>query len=147
MKTRIFCLIVSVSVLEAQDRPAEAKPRVFIAGTGNSDLRTKATVTGGQGWATGAAHSTFGAHDQTMELAKDFGKQCPGVTVTLNQADADYTVGLNHEAFHGVILKNNQLIVANQKGDLIMSNSTRAVSHSVNDACSAILSDWKAAGH
>ena len=121
----------------------QQKPRVYINGTGTTDVRTKARVTGGQGWATGSAHSSIGSHDETMELAKDFTKQCPGVTVTLNQPDADYAVGLNHEAFHGVVHKNNQLMVANQKGDLILSNSSRAVSHSVNDACSAILSDWK----
>jgi hypothetical protein len=82
-----------------------------------------------------------------MELAKDFSKQCPDVTVTLNTTEAQYTVSLNHEAFHGVLHKNNQLMVTNQKGDLLFSNSSRAVSHSVNDACQAILGDWKAADH
>jgi hypothetical protein len=81
-----------------------------------------------------------------MELAKDLSKQCPDVIVTLNAADADYTVGLNHEAFHGVIHKNNQVMVTNRRGDLLMSNTTRAVSHSTNDSCAAILADWKTNG-
>jgi hypothetical protein len=124
----------------------QAKPRVYINGTGNVDVQTNAGVVGGSGWAVGSSHSTVGAHNQTMELAKDFPKQCPDVTVTLNGADADYTVGMNHEAFHGLIHKNNQIMVANRRGDLVFSNTTRAVSHSVNDSCAAILTDWKANG-
>ncbi len=124
----------------------QAKPRVYIEGTGNLDVRTDAGAVGGSRWALGSAHSTVGAHNQTMELAKDFPKQCPNVTVTLNGSDADYSVGMNHEAFHGLIYKNNQIMVANRRGDLVFSNTTRAVSHSVNDSCSAILADWKANG-
>ena len=66
--------------------------------------------------------------------------------MTLNATDADYTVGLNHEAFHGLIHKNNQVMVTNRRGDLLMSNTTRAVSHSTNDSCAAILADWKTSG-
>ncbi len=121
-------------------------PRVYINGTGNIDVRTNAGAVGGSGWAVGSSHSTVSAHNQTMELAKDFSKQCPDVTVTLNAADADYTVGLNHEAFHGLIHKNNQIMVTNRRGDLVFSNTARAVSHSANDSCAAILADWKANG-
>jgi hypothetical protein len=124
----------------------QAKPRVYINGTGNVDVQTNAGVVVGSGWAVGSSHSTVGAHNQTMELAKDFPKQCPDVTVTLNAADADYTLSMNHEAFHGLIHKNNQIMVANRRGDLVFSNTTRAVSHSVNDSCAAILADWKANG-
>jgi hypothetical protein len=124
----------------------QEKPRVYINGTGNVDVRTEGSAVGGGSWLVGSSHSTVGAHNQTMELAKDFSKQCPGVTVTLNATDADYTVGLNHEAFHGLIYKNNQVIVTNRRGDLLMSNTTRAVSHSTSDSCAAILTDWKANG-
>jgi hypothetical protein len=140
---------ISLALASLSDAPVllgqQPKPRVYISGTGDTDVRTKARAIGGENWASGTAHSTIGAHDQTMELAKDFGKQCPDVTVTLNGSDADYTVGMNHEAFHGVLHKNNQVMVANRRGDLVFSNETRSVSHSVNDACAAILSDWKAA--
>jgi hypothetical protein len=125
----------------------QTKPRVFISGTGNVDVRTDASATGGRFWAIGSAHSTVGAHDQTMELAKDFGKQCPDVVVTLKGTEADYTVSLNHEAFHGLVHKNDQVMVSNRRGDVVMSNSTRAVSHSVNDSCSVIAADWRANGH
>jgi len=124
----------------------EGKPRVYINGTGNIDVQTNAGAVGGRGWAVGSSHSTVGAHNQTMELAKDFSTQCPAVTVTLNAADSDYTVGLNHDAFHGVIHKNNQIMVTNRRGDLVFANATRAVSHSANDSCAAILADWKANG-
>jgi hypothetical protein len=122
------------------------KPRVYINGTGNVDVRTDGSAVGGHSWLFGSSHSTVGAHNQTMELGKDFSKQCPSVIVTLNATDADYTVGLNHEAFHGVIYKNNQVMVTNRRGDLLMSNTTRAVSHSTTDSCTAILNDWKTNG-
>jgi hypothetical protein len=81
-----------------------------------------------------------------MELAKDFSKQCPSVIVTVNVTDADYTVGLNHEASHALIFKNNQVTVTNRRGDILASNTSRAASHSTNDSCAAILADWKANG-
>jgi hypothetical protein len=124
----------------------QEKPRVYINGTGNVDVRTDGSAVGGSFWAVGSSHSTVSAHNQTMELAKDFSKQCPGVIVTLSATDADYTVGLNHEAFHGLIFKNNQVMVTNRRGDLLMSNTSRAVSHSTNDSCTAILADWKTNG-
>jgi hypothetical protein len=124
----------------------QERPRVYINGTGNVDVRTVGSAVGGRSWLFGSSHSTVGAHNQTMELAKDFSKQCPAVIVTLNATDADYTVGLNHEAFHGLIYKNNQVMVTNRRGDLLISNTTRAVSHSTNDSCAAILTDWKTNG-
>jgi|SRR6266436_2702169 len=143
--SRIWVLAGALAIVPAA-LGQQAKPRVYIEGTGNLDVRTDAGAVGGSRWALGSAHSTVGAHNQTMELAKDFPKQCPNVTVTLNGSDADYSVGMNHEAFHGLIYKNNQIMVANRRGDLVFSNTTRAVSHSVNDSCSAILADWKANG-
>jgi hypothetical protein len=81
-----------------------------------------------------------------MELAKDFSKQCPTLIVTVNVTDADYTVGLNREASHALIFKNNQVTVTNRRGDILASNTSRAASHSTNDSCAAILADWKANG-
>ena len=143
---RIVGLLLAVLIAAAPVLAQQGKPRVYIEGTGNVDVRTEAGVVGGSGWALGSAHATVGAHNQTMELAKDFSKECPDVTVTLNSTDADYKVAMNHEAFHGLIHKNNQIMVANRRGDLVFSNTSRAVSHSVNDSCVAILSDWKANG-
>jgi len=146
----ILGLLLAAGESQAQTQPPTPppdKPRVFVTGAGNVDVRTNGEAhRNWYGGVSGSSHSTVGKHDQTMELANDFPKQCPGVIVTLNNSDADYTVSLNHEAFHGVIFKNNQIMITNRRGDLVMSNKTRAVSHSVNDSCSAILADWKANG-
>jgi hypothetical protein len=124
----------------------QEKPRVYISGTGNVDVRTDGSAAEGSSLIAGSTPSTVDAHNRAMELAKDFAKQCPGVIVTLNATDADYRVGLNHEAFHGLMFKNNRVMVANRRGDLLMANATRTVSHSTNDSCAAILADWKANG-
>jgi hypothetical protein len=139
-------LLVGVLTVGPAAFGKQEKPRVYINGTGNVDVRTDSSAVGGRSWVAGSSHSTVSAHDQTMELAKDYSKQCPDVIVTLNATDVDYTVGLNHEAFHGLIHKNNQVMVTNRRGDLLMSNTTRAVSHSTNDSCAAILADWKTNG-
>jgi hypothetical protein len=124
----------------------QEKPRVYIGGTGNVDVRTDGSVAAGNPSIAGASQSTESLHNQTMELAKDYSKQCPGVIVTLNATDADYTVEPNHEAFHGLIHKNNQVMVTNRRGDLLTSQASHTASHSTNDSCAAILADWKANG-
>jgi hypothetical protein len=124
----------------------QEKPRVYINGTGNTDVRMEASAAGGSTWVAGSSPLTEAAHNQAMELAKDISKQCPSAIVTLNVTDADYTVGLNREASHALIFKNNQVTVTNRRGDILTSNTSRAVSHSTNDSCAAILADWKANG-
>jgi hypothetical protein len=124
----------------------QEKPRVFIKGTGTVDVRTDGAAVGGGPWIAGASQTTVGSHNQTMELAKDFSKQCAGVIVTLNPTDADYAVELNHEAFHGLIFKNNQVMVTNRRGDLLTAQASHTVARSTNDSCAAILADWKANG-
>jgi hypothetical protein len=144
--TAVSVLAFLALALSSPVSAQQGKLRLYINGTGNTDIRTEGSVVGGYGWGVGSAHSTVGAHNQTMELAKDFTKECPDVTVTLSSADADYTVDMNHEAFHGLIHKNNQIMVTNRRGDLVFSNATRAVSHSVNDACAALHADWNKNG-
>jgi hypothetical protein len=124
----------------------QEKPRVYVNGTGNVDVRAGGSAAGESSLLVGATLSTVAAHNQALELAKDFQKQCPGVIVTLNAADADYGVGLSHEAFRGLNYKNNQVMVTNRRGDLLMANATHAVSHSAHDSCAAILTDWKTNG-
>ena len=124
----------------------QEKPRVYINGTGSTDVRMDASAAGGSAWVAGSSPLTEAAHNQAMELSKEFSKQCPGAIVTLNATDADYTLGLNHEASHALIFKNNQVTVTNRRGDILTSNTSRAVSHSANDSCAAVLADWKANG-
>ena len=144
LKLQFVCILVFAAgtLIQAQTSQ-QAKPRVYVTGTGATVVRTSANARGSSGWASGSARSSISRHDETMELAKDFGKQCTDVVVTLNSSDADYTVSLNHEA-RGFLYKSNQLMVSSSKGDLLLSNDSRSVSHSVNDACTAILSNWKA---
>ena len=65
-------LIIGPAVFGQQE-----KPRVYINGTGNVDVRTDGSAVGGHSWLVGSSHSTVGAHDQTMELAKDFSNSAP----------------------------------------------------------------------
>jgi hypothetical protein len=157
--SRLVILILATTVLSfAQDKVKE-KPRVFPAGKGTLNSMTTSTgVNGwtanarsgsgrtsasGHGWATGLFSTTIDAHDESMELAKDFGKNCPDVTITLSPRSADYMVALNREStLKRWPMANNQILVANRIGDMVQSGATRSVSNAAKDACGAILADW-----
>jgi hypothetical protein len=98
------------------------KPRVFL----------QAASKGNQ-WAA--------VRDQSMEMSKDFEKDCPGVRITLNQQMADYTVALNH--IEVGFSRDNQFQVANKSGDLIShTKEGGSIDGGVKKACAAILDDW-----
>ncbi len=139
MKYLILVLIVVSGLAVAQD-----KPRVFVQGTGSQDVTTSGSATGGRHWATGRSRSTIDSHDESMEVTKDLQKDCSGVTVTLNQSNADYTVVLNRESKHnrGLLRTNSQIQVANRLGDILGTNATRTVGNASKDACQMILADW-----
>lgn len=81
------------------------------------------------------------ARDQSMEMSKDFEKDCPGVRVTINQAVADYSVLLNHIE-HG-FARDNQIQIANKQGDLISrTKEGGSINGNVKKACEIILADW-----
>lgn len=83
--------------------------------------------------------------DQSMEMSKDFERDCAYVRVTINQGSADYTVLLNHIE-HG-FARDNQFQVANRAGDLI--SKTReggSIASGVKKACQVILDDWAKTG-
>jgi hypothetical protein len=79
-----------------------------------------------------------------MEVSKDLQKDCSGVTVTLNQAAADYTIMLNRESKHnrGLLRTNSQVQVANRLGDVLGTDATRTVGNASKDACQLIVADW-----
>jgi hypothetical protein len=83
-----------------------------------------------------------------MEVSKDLQKECSGVTVTLNQSAADYTVMLNRESKHnrGLLRTNSQVQIANRLGDVLGTNATRTVGNASKDACQMILADWSQYG-
>jgi hypothetical protein len=123
---------------------AQDKPRVFISGKGTTNIATNTSAGGNRWFASGRANSTVGAHDESMEVTKDLQQFCPGVTVTLNQAAADYTVELDRESKQnrGLLRTNSQIQVSNRIGDVLGSKATRTVNNASKDACSLILSDW-----
>ena len=145
MNTRIAVLVV----LCASVAFAEEKPRVYVQGKGSENVSTNGSAGGGRHWGTWGAKSTVDAHDESMEVTKDLQKECPGVIMTLNQANADYTLMLNRESKQnrGLLRTNSQVQVASRSGDIIGTNATRTVGNAAKDACQLITSDWSSHGH
>ncbi len=139
----VFVLIFVSGLALAQD-----KPRVFVQGKGSQDVTTSGAATGGQHWGSWGSRSTVDSHDEGMEITKDLQKDCSGVTVTLNQSNADYTVMLNRESKHnrGLLRTNSQVQVANRLGDVLGTNATRTVGNASKDACQLIVADWSQHG-
>jgi hypothetical protein len=78
--------------------------------------------------------------NQSMEMSKDFAKQCPDVKITINQAVADYTVILNHIE-HG-LARDNQLQVADKQGDQLSVGEGGSIAANVKRACILIITNW-----
>jgi hypothetical protein len=99
-----------------------AKPRVFLQSQSHGGV--------------------WNAHrDQSMEMSKDFEKNCPDVRISLNQSAADYTVSLNH--IEQGLSRDNQIQIANRDGDLISKTKEGgSINGNIKKACSLILSDW-----
>ena len=140
MKRILTMLVIGTAILSA----AQDKPRVFVAGKGTQNVSTNASAGGNQWFRTGHAESTIDAHDESMEVTKDLQKECSGITVTMNQSAADYTVMLARESKQkrGLMRTNNQMQVANRTGDVLGSKASRTVNNATKDACTLILSDW-----
>ena len=128
---------------------AQEKPRVFVQGKGSQDVNTTGESGGGRHWAAFGSKSTIDSHDESMEVTKDMQKNCAGVIVTLNQANADYTVLLNRESKknRGLLRSNSQIEVANKAGDILGTNATHTVGNAAKDACELIIADWSTHGH
>jgi hypothetical protein len=143
MKNSVLVMILLSGVALGQD-----KPRVFVQGKGSQDVTTTGAASGGHHWGAWGANSTIDSHDEGMEVSKDLQKECSGVTVTLNQSAADYTVMLNRESKHnrGLLRTNSQIQVANRLGDVLGTNATRTVGNASKDACQLIMADWSQHG-
>jgi hypothetical protein len=81
------------------------------------------------------------ARDQTIELTKDFQKDCAEVRVTTLQEKADYTVTLNHIE-HG-FARDNQFMLSNKEGDVLYTKEGGSIDKNVKYACGVIQKDWK----
>ena len=141
---RLSLVVVVLSLfVSAQD-----KPRVFVQGKGSEDVNTNGGAAGGQHWAAWGSRSTIDSHDESMEVTKDLQKNCTGVTVTLNQSNADYTVLLNRESKknRGLLRSNSQVEVANKAGDILGTTATHTVGNAAKDACELIVADWQTHG-
>ena len=139
MKQSLIAFILLTGLAVAQD-----KPRVFVQGKGSEDTQSSGSGIGGRHWGSWGSKSTTDSHDEGMEVSKDLQKNCPGVTVTLNQSVADYTVMLNRESKknRGLLRSNSQIEVANRLGDVRGTNATHTVGTASKDACHEILADW-----
>jgi hypothetical protein len=81
------------------------------------------------------------ARDQSMEMSKDLERDCPDLTVTINQQAADYTVVLNH--IEVGFVRDNQIQVANKDGDLLSKTKEGgSIAGGMKKACALILDDW-----
>jgi hypothetical protein len=79
--------------------------------------------------------------DQTIELTKDFQKDCTQVRVTTLQDKADYTITLNHIE-HGFV-RDNQFLLSNKEGDVLYTKEGGSIDKNVKYACGVIQKDWK----
>jgi hypothetical protein len=102
--------------------PLANKPRVFLQSVSHGNQRNA-------------------ARDQSMEMSKDFEKDCPEVRITINQQMAEYTVALNH--IEVGFSRDNQFQIANKDGDLISKTKEGgSIDGGVKKACRLILGDW-----
>jgi hypothetical protein len=139
------CVLLAGAVLTfALFVSAQDKPRVFVQGKGSQDVNSDGSGGGGQHWAAWSSRSTIDSHDESMEVTKDLQKNCAGVIVSLNQANADYTVLMNRESKknRGLLRSNSQIEIANKAGDILGTNATHTVGNAAKDACNLIIADW-----
>jgi hypothetical protein len=143
MKTCTLLFVIIAVFATAQD-----KPRVFVQGKGSENVSSNGAAGGDHHWAAWGSKSTIDSHDESMEVTKNFQKDCSSVTVTINQANADYIVMMNRESKQnrGLLRTNSQIQVANKAGDIIGTKATRTVGSASKDACNLIVADWQAHG-
>lgn len=132
------------AVASAQGQPASAPIQQADA---PSQQPVQNTATGNRQqprvFLQSASHgNTWNARrDQSMEMSKDFEKECPGVRVTVNQQLADYTVLLNHIEV-GLFARDNQMQVADKNGDLLQTKEGGGIKGGVKKVCELIVADW-----
>ena len=144
MKRFAMLLLLGIAVTAyGQD-----KPRVFVQGKGSENVASKGSGGGGSHWAAWGSKSTIDSHDESMEVTKDLQNNCSGVTVTINENNADYIVMLNRESKQnrGLLRSNSQIQVANKAGDILGAKATHTVGNAAKDACNLIVADWQAHG-
>jgi hypothetical protein len=100
-----------------------SKPRVFLEAKSHSDS-----------WTAG--------RNQSIEMSKDFEDVCPGIRLSINHGQSDYTVFLNHTE-HG-FYRDNQVQVVNRAGDIVSGTKEGgSIKSRVRSACDDIVADWE----
>jgi hypothetical protein len=87
------------------------------------------------------SYSHGNARNQSMEMSKDFEKDCPGIRITVSHDAADYVMNLNH--IEKGWSRDNQVQISNREGDLISNTKEGgSIAKNVKAACELILNDW-----
>ena len=85
---------------------------------------------------------SFGSfRDQSQEMAKDIGRDCPDVKVTTDRQAADYHLVLNHIQA-GLLARDNQIAVTDLFGDVLSTEEKGSIKNGIKGACALILADW-----
>ena len=149
---RFGFLLPAVVVAATCSQLSAAEPR---AEQESSKYRAaRVFVTDSQSWEVGAAvggsadgfggTGNGGARPQTAEIIKTFGERCNQVVMNNKKEAADYVVVLDHEGGKSFVLRKNKVAVFDRRsGDLVVSQSTRSLGNSVQDACEAINKHWQ----
>jgi hypothetical protein len=78
--------------------------------------------------------------DQSQEIAKDFGKNCPAVQVSADK-QANYGIRMNHgEA--GQQIRDNQFSVIDGLGNVLGTRELNSMNKDVKSICEIITADW-----
>jgi hypothetical protein len=138
---------VSDEVIRAMldpQKPEVASPAAEVAAPAtNSNSAPVASAKPRTFFQSKSSGNTWNAvRDQSMEMGKDFDKDCPDLQITLTQQSADYTIVLNHIEL-GLMVRDNQVQVADRNGDLISKTKEGgSIRASMKKACEVIMADW-----
>ena len=139
----LYTVIPSVLAAQGTSQPVESKT-VAPTQEPNGPVLSAATMAGKpRVFLQSQSHGNQwnARRDQSMEMSKDFEKDCPGVRITLNQQMADYTVSLNH--IEVGFARDNQFQIADKNGDLLSrTKEGGSIAKGVKKACVQILADW-----
>jgi len=136
--TPVIPVAAPVAVPAATPVSAPTPAAVSLPARGNMPRIYLESKSKGNRWAA--------ARDQSMEMGKDFDKDCPSVKITVAQNNADYTVILSH--IEVGFARDNQMQIANRDGDLIAhTKEGGGIANQVKKACADIMADWAKAGH
>jgi hypothetical protein len=134
-------LPVAPVVSPADQQPANPGPttRIFVTDSNSWEISGGFAAASNRNGSAASGRFAGGARPQTVEIIKTFNERCPSATVTMDKAQAQFIVLLDHEGGKGYVRKDNKIAVFRAGGDLLFSDSTRSLGNAVEDACAAIF--------